>query len=338
MSYQILANYKKEQALFAEFIESDTDPNILLFQGESGSGKSHFVEHCLHSVPQMPSLLMKMQSGKDSIPSLFTNMGRRRGWKNLPEFTHTVANLLEKPSDVSDAVWNAGMHRHLRDIGKISDLESRLSRYQLLSDAWFADSLQFESPFLLAIDTYENVSTLFDRWFNEDFLIGVANSSQMRVMVSGQTVPEQQEEWSFCSSLQELSGIHEAQIWMAWADKVGYQIPSLEVLTGIVIALKGNPSQIIEVIKSQFPRSSGPIKPKESLAQQRRKFFKNIKQAFALNELKKICFFLGIDHESLPDHNQKESFVIELLGYAERHGRLRELIQECQAERPHLEW
>lgn len=338
MSHQILANYKEEQALFAEFIKSDTDPNILLFQGESGSGKSHFVEHCLRSVPQMPSHLLKIQSGRDSIPSLFTNMGRQCGWEKLPEFSNTVANLLEKPSDVNDTVWNAGMHRHLREIGKIGDLDSRLSRYQLLSDAWFADSMQFESPFLLAIDTYENVSTLFDRWFSDDFLIGVANSSKMRVMISGQTIPQTQDDWGYCASLQEMNGIHEAKAWMVWAEAVGYQAPSLEYLAGIVVALKGNPSQIIEVIKTQFPRSRGPIKPKVSLAQQRKIFFNHLTQAFSLTELKKICFFLGIDHESLPDHSQKNSFVIELLGYAERRGRLRELIQECQAERPHLEW
>ncbi|VAW38793.1 hypothetical protein MNBD_CHLOROFLEXI01-1148, partial [hydrothermal vent metagenome] len=260
------------------------------------------------------------------------------GWDKLPRFTRTVANLLESPASVDDPIWQMGMHRHLRDIGKISDLASRLTRYQLLSDAWFADSMQFETPFLLAIDAYETASTLFDRWFSQDFLVGVANASQMRVVVAGQTVPAMQEAWSFCASLQELEGIHEAKEWLAWAEAVGYQVPSLEVLAGVVLALKGNPSQIIEVIKTQFPRSNGPIKSKDSLVQQRRKFFNNLTQAFTLTELKKTCFFLGIDHESLPNHNQKESFVIELLGHVERHGRLREFIQECQAERPHLAW
>lgn len=338
MSYQVLANYKQEQALFAEFIESDTDPNILLFQGESGSGKSRFVEHCLGSVPQMPSLLMKMQSGRDSIPSLFTSMGRQCGWEKLPEFSNTVANLLERPSDVNDAVWNAGMHRHLRDIGKIGDLDSRLSRYQLLSDAWFADSMQFDSPFLLAIDTYENVSTLFDRWFNEDFLIGVANSSKMRVMVSGQTVPQIQDDWGFCASLQEMNGIHEAKAWMVWAEAVGYQVPSLEILAGVVLALKGNPSQIVEVIQANFPKRSGPIATKESIREQRKRFRQNMIKLFSLSELMDICFDMGIDYETLPEHGNKKGFVRELLAYAGRIGRLRELIQVCQEERPSATW
>ena len=62
MTNTALANYEQEQALFTEFIASDAEPNILLFQGESGSGKSHFIEHCLQRVPETPSVLMKLQS------------------------------------------------------------------------------------------------------------------------------------------------------------------------------------------------------------------------------------------------------------------------------------
>ena len=338
MTSKLLANYKEEQALFTGFVESDDEPNILLFQGESGSGKSHFIEYCLDSAPALPSLLMKLQGGGDSVAAVFSSMGGRRGWENLPRFSRTVAILLEALGNVDDPVWQMGMHRHLREIGKIGDLESRLSRYQLLSDAWFADSMHFETPFLVAIDAYENASTVFDRWFSQDFLVGVANSRRMRVVVAGQRVPAMQAEWSFCASLQELAGIHEAEEWLAWAEAAGYQIPSLEVMAGVVLALKGNPGQTIEVIRTQFRRSSGPIRSKESLFEQRRRFFNHMTGAFSLSELKNICFFLGIEYENLPDHNQKDGFVRELLAYTGRIGRLKELIQVLQAERPHLAW
>lgn len=338
MAYKILANYEKEQTLFTEFVASNSGPNILLFRGESGCGKSHLVEHCLSTVPDMPSHFMKIQSGRDSIASLFTNMGRRRGWENLPHFTQTVANLVERPAEIDDAVWSAGMHRHLREVGKIGDLESRLSRFQLLSDAWFADALQFDTPFLLAIDVYENVTTLFDLWFSQDFLIGVANSGQMRVMVSGQKLPEMQDEWSFCASIQELKGVHEADTWMVWAEEMGYQIPSLEVLSGIVMALDGNPSQIIEVIQANFPKRRGPISAKDSIRTQRKRLRENMIAFFSLSELKDICFDMEIDYEILPDHDNKPGFVRELLGFTGRIGRLNELVQVCQAERPSIEW
>lgn len=212
-----IANYVAEETLFREMVAGDTKAHILLFQGESGSGKSHLIEHCVNSVPDTPSVLLKLQSGGELVPTLFTSMGTQCGWDKLPLFTGMVAKLLEQPGQENDPLWQVSMHRHLRQIGRLSDLESRFARYQLLSDAWFADAQQFDTPLLLALDTYEKSSSLFDRWFSEEFLYGVANSGHMRVLVGGQTVPTLQEAWRFSASLQELKGIHDAQEWLVWA-------------------------------------------------------------------------------------------------------------------------
>lgn len=331
-----LANYNQERTLFTEFIESDSEPNILLFHGASGSGKSHLIEHCV-SQADMPSLLLKIQSGHDSIPSVFTQMGNRQGWANLPHFTHTVAGLVEKPADINDAVWYAGMHRHLREVGKLGDRKSRLSRYQLLTDAWFADATQFNRPFLLAVDTYENATDLFAEWFRNDFLSGAANSSRMRVVVSGQSLPEVRDNWGFCASVHELKGVHEAEAWLEWAEGTGYQVPSLEYLAGIVHALHGDPSEIIKIISS-FPKRNPIIAAKDSIRTQRKQLRENLITYFNLPELKDICFDMDVDYELLPEHGEKRGFVRELLAYLGRVGRLHELIQVCQAERPHIEW
>jgi len=337
MSYKTLANFEKEQTLFTEFIESGNDPNILLFQGGSGSGKSHLVEHCLRSVPDIPSLLIKMQSGQDSMPFLFTKMGSQRGWDKLPNFTRIVANLLEEPNRFDDPLWQAGMYDHLREIGKISDIESRLSRYQLITKAWFADSWQFDAPFLLAIDTYENVSPLFDHWFSSSFLTTVAtNSQQVRVIVSGQTMPEIRTDLSFCSAHQELKGIHDVHAWQVWAEAVGYQISSPDALANVVQTLDGNPSQIIEVIKIKFPKRN--VQAPEKGPTFFRRFRKKMMEVFNLHELVVICFDLGIDHENLPDHTIKERLIIELIAYCKRSELFEDLVQICQEERPQAEW
>ena len=245
---------------------------------------------------------------------------------------------MEKPDKADDPVWRMGIRRHLEQIGKINDRESQISRYQLLTDAWFADAMQFESPFLLAIDAYEKASTQFRDWFSQDFLAGVATSRHMRVLVGGQRVPQPREAWSFCASLQDLQGIHEAKAWLTWATELGYQVPSLEQLSGVVLALEGNPSKIIEVITTQFPRSNGPIQPKETIYAQRKRFRENIINGFSISELKDICSDMEIDHEILPDHEHKSGFVRELIAYTGRSGRYNELIQVLQTERPHLEW
>ncbi|MCA9942109.1 MAG: ATP-binding protein [Anaerolineales bacterium] len=337
MTHLSLANYANEQKLFGELIQSDSEPNILLFQGESGSGKSHLIEHCLRTASDTPSVLLKLQSG-GSIATLFTTMGSKQGWHQLPHFTQTVAALVEEPDRTDDPVWRMGMRRHVEQIGKISDRESQLSRYQLLTDAWFADAQQFDAPFLLAVDVYEKASTLFDEWFGREFLAGVATVPNMRVLVGGRKVPQPREAWSFCASLQDLPGIKEARIWLEWATEAGYQVPSLETLSGVVLALAGNPSKIIEVIKTQFPCINGPVTSKDSIYEQRKRFRENIIDGFSISELKDICSDMEIDYENLPDHGHKKGFVRELIAHTERANRYHELIQVLQAERPHLEW
>jgi hypothetical protein len=342
MNEAAIANYQAEQALFGDLVRSKTLPNILLLQGESGSGKSHFIEHCLHSLrhqnPAVDSVLFKLQSGGESIATLFTRLGGHLGWDRLTHFTRTVGLLLEQPEQVADPLWQVGMHRHLREIGRISDIDSRLGRYQLLADAWFADVAGFANPFLLAVDSYENSPTLFDRWFADEFLTGAAHTPLMRVLVGGRRLPTPRPEWDFCASLHQLAGIGEAEEWLAWANTAGYQVPSLEVLAGVVLALKGNPGQIVEVIKTQFPQSGGPVQPKATIREQRRQLRQLLTDFFSLSELKNICFDLEIDYENLPEHDQKSGFVRELLAYAGRIGRLHELIQLCREERPQLAW
>lgn len=144
--------------------------------------------------------------------------------------------------------------------------------------------------------------------------------------------------WSFCASLQQLEGIHDAQEWMAWAELAGYQPPSLEAMVWIVKASKGIPDRIVEVIQANFPHRHNTIKPKESVYAQRKRFRENMIAAFSLEELKDICSDMEIEYENLPNHGQLNSFVRELIAFAGRIGRLNELIEICQTERPHLEW
>ncbi|MCA9997288.1 MAG: hypothetical protein KDE56_16130 [Anaerolineales bacterium] len=165
-----LANYTIPQTLFRQLLTSEANSNILLLQGESGCGKSRLIEHCLGTASGVPSLLFQLPSGGETIASLLMALGSKCGWEKLPRFVETAVTLLEHPLEkATDHVWLQGMHRHLRDVGRIGDIDSRLSRYQLLTDAWFADANQFDTPLLLAVDGYENASTLFDQWFCDDF-------------------------------------------------------------------------------------------------------------------------------------------------------------------------
>jgi internalin A len=56
---------------------------------------------------------------------------------------------------------------------------------------------------------------------------------------------------------------------------------------------------------------------------------------FSLEEVKRVCFDLGIEYEDLSGDSRSGN-IRELLRYAERHGRLPDLVQLMQHHRPHL--
>ncbi|MCA9996777.1 MAG: ATP-binding protein [Anaerolineales bacterium] len=337
MIHKPLANYTTPQTLFRQLLTSEANSNILLLQGESGCGKSRLIEHCLSNASDALSLLFQLQSGGETIATLLTTLGRTCGWEKLPTFTKTAVTLLEQPPEkTADPLWLQGMHRHLRDVGRIGDIDSRLGRYQLLTDAWFADASQFDTPLLLAVDAYENASTLFDRWFCHDFLHHVAHSAAVKLIVGGQTVPDIQPGLSVLA--ETLTGIHQPEEWLAWAVAVGFAPPSLADMGLITRILKGNPSQIIEAIYSEFQQATSLTNPMTWSPIQRKQFRKAMIDAFSLPDLRDICFDMGIDYENLPNHTQKSELVRELIADCTRNGRFPDLLQLCQSERPHLEW
>jgi formylglycine-generating enzyme required for sulfatase activity len=57
---------------------------------------------------------------------------------------------------------------------------------------------------------------------------------------------------------------------------------------------------------------------------------------FNKEELRTLCFDLGIEHENLPD--TKDGMARELVAYCERQGRIPELAAACQRLRPKVVW
>ncbi len=58
---------------------------------------------------------------------------------------------------------------------------------------------------------------------------------------------------------------------------------------------------------------------------------------FSLEELKTICFNLGVDPESIPG-TTKDSTAREMLLYFRRRDQIDILIEECRQQRPHISW
>jgi energy-coupling factor transporter ATP-binding protein EcfA2 len=338
MSQTSIANYTHEQDQFKALIESDVEPNILMFQGASGSGKSHLINHCLNTVPKDGLLIarLQLQSNDDTIPTLFNVMGSKIGRAELPTFSQRVAGFVGKTAESENTLWRIQLRRHLREIGWNSDHDTRRDWYQQLTDAWFADAEAFDRPLLLAIDTYEQSSSEFDEWFRDEFLYAVAGSTKLRVLIGGQTIPEPMSDWLSCASVHELQGVTDAKEWLVWGELHGIQIPSLEYMAGICKALEGQPSKIIQILKT-LPQSAGPSAPTvQSIYQQRKRFRESVSTTFGIDDLKIICLDMEIDYEDFPQI--KKAFVRELFAHLGRIGRFEEFTTICQEERPNHAW
>ena len=62
----------------------------------------------------------------------------------------------------------------------------------------------------------------------------------------------------------------------------------------------------------------------------------NIAEHFTKDELRTLCFDLGIEHENLPE--TKDGMARELVAYCERTGRVPELVEKCKGLRPKVAW
>jgi hypothetical protein len=68
----------------------------------------------------------------------------------------------------------------------------------------------------------------------------------------------------------------------------------------------------------------------------RRKLLDALTESFTLEDLKTLCFELGIDGDAVYTEANKISFARELIAYCERQRRLHHLIDAARRARPGL--
>lgn len=333
-----LANYEEQQQHFQELLDPRARNHILMFQGESGSGKTRLLESCIRAVPPyIPYLSVQLRGGDTTTAHLLYRLGRRVGWARLPTFTGQVAALSGAPQGGGDAAWQLHIRHHLERTLQVEDLPARRQRSNALTDAWFADAHTFQTPLLLVLDTYEAATAELDRWFSQQFLPWIADSQTVRALVAGQKVPELSSDWRHCCSYHHLTGVHEAAAWLPVAQAMGRQVPSMDYLAGACAAFRGNPGKILEFIQL-LPQMGGAGQPQQTVAQARSQLRRGIKEHFALEEIRELCFDLSIQYEDVGGSENLTEKVIALIEYVERRGRLAELVALCRELRPKVTW
>ena len=254
-----LANYEDQQQAFFSLFEPECDCRILLIRGESGSGKTTFLEYCQERIPpHIANLPIQLRNSAVGVAEFFSRSGRWLGWERMNHLTHQVANFQSGPTVRIDRNWLAGINNHISVALHAESLTDREERRTALTDALFDDLQGLTNPALVVFDTFEQATSDVQDWISGPFLARAAQVKQLRVVVAGQKVPaEHNIEWRQCCVAHDLLGVAEARYWMPVVTAMGRRIAverPVDWLAGVCHVLKGNPAEIIKIIQG-LPRA-----------------------------------------------------------------------------------
>lgn len=249
-----IANYEEPRALFQQLWQPDCQRRILLWQGESGCGKTTLVNYCLRDLPgHVVQLPIDLRSSAVSVAEIFHRIVRILGDQNLPQFARQVATLGGAPQVKIDRNWLAGINNHITVVLQAENAADQASRQAALTEALFADLKQWTMPVLFVLDTYEKAATPVMEWVDGAFLAAVPWVSPVRTLIAGQQVPDPNNiVWQRCCAYQQLLGVPEARDWLPVVHALQRHIPDpapLSWLAAICYYLKGRPHEIRQVIE-----------------------------------------------------------------------------------------
>jgi hypothetical protein len=100
-------------------------------------------------------------------------------------------------------------------------------------------------------------------------------------------------------------------------------------------------AKLSEISKLHAYEGNGQREPSAALttlkeSYHRTKLRRNLAEHFNKDELRTLCFDLGIEHENLPE--AKDGMARELVAYCVRTGRIAELVAKCRELRPNVSW
>lgn len=255
----LLADYDAERQAFETLVEKRCQKGILLFHGESGSGKTHLLKYCQEQVPQgMLCIPIQLRGTAVSVAEIFYRSGGLLDWQRLSSFTEQVAGLQGTPKVQIDRNWLAGINNRISVALHAENPMDRQHRRVALTEAWFDDLKALSESVLFMLDTYEQATTEVQEWISGPFLARTARDNQVRVLLAGQTVPDENNiEWGHCCTMRQLFGVSEARHWLPIVQAMERHIPvpdALSWLAGVCHVMKGRPKEIMQVIEGLPPR------------------------------------------------------------------------------------
>jgi len=252
------ADYHNERESFEALFQPECQKRILMFRGESGSGKTALLTYCLRRVPERVSCIpIQLRGAAVSVAEIFYRSGPILKWDRLPNFTEQVAALQGTPKVQINRNWLGGINNHISVALQGESQDIREHRRVGLTEAWFDDLKNLEQTVLFALDTYEQATTEIKEWISGPFMARASRVEFVRILLGGQIVPDEENiEWGHCSVTYDLYGVPEAEHWLPVVEEMGRYVPDVNLrdwLAGVCYAFKGRPNEIMQAIKS-LPR------------------------------------------------------------------------------------
>jgi hypothetical protein len=255
---KVFANYEKERAAFRGLLEPQCRQRIVMYRGESGSGKSALMTACRALVPdEMCHVAMDLRGTTTTVTEILSRtVVKLGGMEKLRNFAARLAVLSRVPAlNMADNTLK-GTQNQIEVVIQNTAPVDRRERYEQLTEAWFADLVEAERPLLLILDTFEQANEEVHDWICGPLLARAADIALLRVALAGKQVPEPRIDWVHCCEVFDLYGVKDAEHWLPVVEALGYRVPMeppLTYLAAICHALNGHPAQIIQIIKT-FPR------------------------------------------------------------------------------------
>jgi hypothetical protein len=253
----MFADYYEERRLFRSLLDAACRRRILLFRGESGTGKTTLLNACLREdavdAAEVSVVAIQLRKGAVTVAEIFYRVGEQVGWAQMAEFVEQVA-VFRRGAHVSVSDNRMLGQNQISVALQANNMADREHRRAALTAACFADLQALKWPLLIIMDTYEDAITSVKQWLDGPFLARVALNPQVRVLVAGQEVPDANNiEWGHCCQRRELRGISKPEHWIPVIEAMEKVIDDDEPrswMAGICYALGGRPSDIMQVIEN----------------------------------------------------------------------------------------